>query len=95
MKPIPASTSMRSGLSPAGVSQLAGPDNATLLITHYQRLLDVITPDFVHVMAAGRILRTGGKDLALELEGRGYDWVDAGLEWNGRVDVVAPALGVV
>jgi Fe-S cluster assembly ATP-binding protein len=60
-----------------GVNQLATPDNATLLITHYQRLLDVITPDFVHVMAAGRILRTGGKELALELERSGYDWVDA------------------
>jgi Fe-S cluster assembly ATP-binding protein len=59
-----------------GVCQLAGPNNATLLITHYQRLLDAITPDFVHVMAAGRILRTGGKALALELEERGYDWVD-------------------
>jgi Fe-S cluster assembly ATP-binding protein len=59
-----------------GVNHLAGPDNATLLITHYQRLLDVITPDFVHVMAAGRILRTGGKELALALEERGYDWVD-------------------
>ncbi|APD48419.1 MULTISPECIES: Fe-S cluster assembly ATPase SufC [unclassified Synechococcus] len=59
-----------------GVNQLATADNATLLITHYQRLLDVITPDYVHVMAAGRILRTGGKELALELEERGYDWVD-------------------
>ncbi len=62
-----------------GVCQLAGPNNATLLITHYQRLLDAITPDFVHVMAAGRLLRTGGKELALELEERGYDWVDAEL----------------
>ena len=62
-----------------GVNHLASADNATLLITHYQRLLDVITPDFVHVMAAGRILRTGGKELALELEERGYDWVDAEL----------------
>ena len=59
-----------------GVNHLAGPDNATLLVTHYQRLLDLITPDYVHVMAAGRILRTGGKDLALELERDGYDWVD-------------------
>lgn len=59
-----------------GVNQLANADNATLLITHYQRLLDAITPDYVHVMAAGRILRTGGKELALELEERGYDWVD-------------------
>jgi len=62
-----------------GVNQLAGPDTSTLLITHYQRLLDAIVPDFVHVMAAGRILRTGGKELALELEERGYDWVDAEL----------------
>jgi len=60
-----------------GVNQLASPENATLLITHYQRLLDVITPDYVHVMAAGRIVRTGGRELALELEERGYDWLDA------------------
>jgi Fe-S cluster assembly ATP-binding protein len=60
-----------------GVNQLATADNATLLITHYQRLLDVITPDFVHVMASGRLLRTGGPELALELEERGYDWLDA------------------
>ena len=59
-----------------GVNQLARPDNAILLITHYQRLLDLITPDYVHVMAAGRILRTGDKALALELERTGYDWVD-------------------
>jgi Fe-S cluster assembly ATP-binding protein len=72
-----------------GVCQLAGPNNATLLITHYQRLLDAITPDFVHVMAAGRILRTGGKELALELERRGYDWVDeelAGLQAAAPVE---------
>ena len=60
-----------------GVNHLAGPDNATLLITHYQRLLDAITPQFVHVMAHGRSRRTGGPELALELERRGYDWVDA------------------
>ncbi|MCP9810092.1 Fe-S cluster assembly ATPase SufC [Cyanobium sp. HWJ4-Hawea] len=60
----------------AGVNQLATADNATLLVTHYQRLLDLITPDYVHVMAAGRILRTGPKELALELERDGYDWVD-------------------
>ena len=71
----------------AGVNHLAGPDNATLLITHYQRLLDVITPDFVHVMAAGRILRTGGKELALELEERGYDWVDEELARQQRIPV--------
>jgi Fe-S cluster assembly ATP-binding protein len=58
-----------------GVNHLTNPENATILITHYQRLLNYIEPDFVHVMAAGRILRTGGKELALELEKRGYDWV--------------------
>ncbi|MBD2513580.1 Fe-S cluster assembly ATPase SufC [Nostoc sp. FACHB-973] len=58
-----------------GVNQLASPENATILITHYQRLLDYIVPDFVHVMANGRILTSGGKELALELESRGYDWV--------------------
>ena len=60
----------------AGVNHLATPDNATLLITHYQRLLDLITPDYVHVMAAGRILRSGGPALAEALERTGYDWVD-------------------
>jgi len=58
-----------------GVNQLARPDNATLLITHYQRLLNYIVPDFVHVMGGGRILTTGTKELALELESRGYEWV--------------------
>jgi Fe-S cluster assembly ATP-binding protein len=58
-----------------GVNQLTSPENATILITHYQRLLNYIQPDFVHVMANGRILMSGGKELALELESRGYDWV--------------------
>ncbi|MDB9538198.1 Fe-S cluster assembly ATPase SufC [Anabaenopsis tanganyikae CS-531] len=58
-----------------GVNQLTSPENATIMITHYQRLLNYIVPDFVHVMARGRILTSGGKDLALELETRGYDWV--------------------
>jgi Fe-S cluster assembly ATP-binding protein len=58
-----------------GVNQLTRPDNATLLITHYQRLLDYIVPDYVHVMARGQILTTGGKELALELEAKGYDWI--------------------
>ena len=57
-----------------GVNQLAKPDNAILMITHYQRLLDYIIPDFIHVMQGGRILTSGGKELALELEERGYDW---------------------
>jgi ABC-type transport system involved in Fe-S cluster assembly, ATPase component len=67
----------------SGVNQLSSPDTASILITHYQRLLDEITPDYVHVMAAGRILRTGGKELALELEQIGYDWVDAQLAAEG------------
>lgn len=58
-----------------GVNHLANPDNSIIMITHYQRLLNYIQPDFVHVMEAGRILTTGGKELALELEDRGYDWV--------------------
>jgi Fe-S cluster assembly ATP-binding protein len=58
-----------------GVNQLRGPNLGILLITHYQRLLNYITPDFVHVMAQGRIVRSGGKELALELEAKGYDWL--------------------
>jgi len=58
-----------------GVNQLRTSDNAILMITHYQRLLDYIVPDFVHVMEGGRILTTGGKELAFELEARGYEWV--------------------
>jgi Fe-S cluster assembly ATP-binding protein len=58
-----------------GVNQLASPENATIMITHYQRLLNYIVPDYVHVMANGRILTSGGKELALKLESRGYDWV--------------------
>ena len=61
----------------AGVNQVATADRAIVMVTHYQRLLDHIQPDFVHVMAAGRILKTGGKELALELEERGYDWIKA------------------
>jgi len=58
-----------------GVNTLKRPDNATLLITHYQRLLDHIVPDFVHVLWDGRIVKSGGKELALELEEKGYDWL--------------------
>ena len=60
-----------------GVNQLSNKDNAIVLVTHYQRLLNYIVPDFVHVMETGRIIKTGGKELALELESRGYDWVGA------------------
>jgi Fe-S cluster assembly ATP-binding protein len=60
-----------------GVNKLSSADNAIVLVTHYQRMLNYIVPDFVHVMRAGRIVKTGGKELALELEMRGYDWVGA------------------
>jgi len=60
-----------------GVNQLLTPDNAVVMVTHYQRLLNYIVPDYVHVMSAGRIVKTGGKELALELEERGYDWLKA------------------
>ena len=59
----------------SGVNQLKTKENATIVITHYQRLLDYIKPDFVHVLYHGRIVRTGGPELALELEERGYDWI--------------------
>jgi Fe-S cluster assembly ATP-binding protein len=59
----------------AGVNHLRRPDNAILLVTHYQRLLNYIVPDFVHVLYKGRIVRSGGKELALELEEKGYDWI--------------------
>lgn len=58
-----------------GVNNLKSPDNATIVITHYQRLLDYIIPDYVHILFKGRIVRTGGKELALLLEEKGYDWV--------------------
>ena len=60
-----------------GVNQIANKDNATILVTHYQRLLDYVVPDFVHIMQSGSIVLTGGKELALELETRGYDWITA------------------
>jgi len=69
-----------------GVNQLAHKDNAIVLVTHYQRLLNYIVPDYVHVMDAGRIVKTGGKELALELEARGYDWVGAEVKANARVN---------
>ncbi len=61
----------------AGVNQLRSPERAMVLVTHYQRLLDYIVPDVVHVLLDGRIVRSGGKDLALELEKKGYEWLEA------------------
>ena len=63
----------------AGVNKLRRPDRSTIVVTHYQRLLNYIVPDFVHVLVEGRIARSGGKELALELEERGYDWVLEGV----------------
>ncbi len=61
-----------------GVNRLKTKDNATIVITHYQRLLDYIVPDYVHVLYKGKIVKTGGKELALELEEKGYDWLTKG-----------------
>ena len=58
-----------------GVNRMRNPDRGILVITHYQRLLEYIVPDYVHVMSEGKIIRTAGKELALELEERGYDWI--------------------
>jgi Fe-S cluster assembly ATP-binding protein len=65
-----------------GVNKLRRPENATIVITHYQRLLDYIIPDFVHVLFDGRIVKSGGKELAIELEEKGYEWIrkEAGIE---------------
>lgn len=63
-----------------GVNKLKSKDNASIVITHYQRLLDYIVPDFVHVLYDGRIVKSGGKELALELEEKGYDWIKKELE---------------
>jgi len=65
-----------------GVNKLKRPDNASIVITHYQRLLEYIVPDFVHVLYDGRIVKTGGKELAMELEEKGYDWIKKEVEEN-------------
>lgn len=63
-----------------GVNQLRSPNNAMILVTHYQRILDYITPDYVHVLLEGRIVRSGGSELALELETKGYEWIKDAVE---------------
>ena len=60
-----------------GVNAMRSPDRAFIVVTHYQRLLNYIVPDFVHVLSGGKIVKSGGKELALELEARGYGWIDA------------------
>jgi Fe-S cluster assembly ATP-binding protein len=57
------------------VNNLRGPDRAFVVVTHYQRILNYVTPDRVHVLAGGRVVKSGGKELALELEEKGYDWL--------------------
>ena len=58
-----------------GVNALRSPENATIVVTHYQRLLDYIIPDYVHVLYQGKIVKSAGKELAFELEEKGYDWI--------------------
>src|SRR5207302_8768716 len=70
-----------------GVNKLHRPDKAVILVTHYQRLLNYIVPDFVHVLSGGRIVKEGGKELALELEEKGYDWLKSA---NSKVVAGAP-----
>jgi Fe-S cluster assembly ATP-binding protein len=68
-----------------GVNALRSPERAAIVITHYQRLLDYVVPDFVHVLADGRIARSGGRELALELEAKGYGWLE-----DAPAEAVAP-----
>jgi Fe-S cluster assembly ATP-binding protein len=68
-----------------GVNSLRGPERAVILVTHYQRLLDYITPDYVHVLAGGRIVKSGDRRLALELEERGYGWIETQAGANAGV----------
>jgi Fe-S cluster assembly ATP-binding protein len=64
----------------AGVNAMRHPDRAIIVVTHYQRLLDYIVPDYVHVLSGGRIVKSGGKELALELEKKGYSWIESGAQ---------------
>jgi Fe-S cluster assembly ATP-binding protein len=73
-----------------GVNALRSPQRAMLVITHYQRLLDYIVPDVVHVMVGGRIVLSGGRDLALELEKKGYAWIESQVKSGRPVEAVAP-----
>jgi Fe-S cluster assembly ATP-binding protein len=63
-----------------GVNAMRSPDRAIIVVTHYQRLLDYIVPDYVHVLSGGRIVKSGGKELALELERKGYGWIETGAQ---------------
>ena len=72
-----------------GINQLRSPDNAIILVTHYQRILDYITPDFVHVLLDGRIVQSGGPELAHQLEAQGYDWLKESQDQPDLVDAGA------
>ena len=67
-----------------GVNAMRSPDRAIIVVTHYQRLLDYIVPDYVHVLSGGRIVKSGGKELALELEAKGYGWIETGASRSER-----------
>jgi Fe-S cluster assembly ATP-binding protein len=73
-----------------GVNKLKTAENAIILVTHYQRLLNYIVPDYVHVLAGGQIVKEGGKELALELEEKGYDWIKGQVKAGGSVTSAAP-----
>ena len=73
-----------------GVNKLKNSENAIILVTHYQRLLNYIVPDYVHVLSGGRIVREGGKELALELEEKGYDWIKTQAAANGSAAQASP-----
>ena len=83
-RPTRASTSTRCKVVADGVNALRSPERAIVVVTHYQRLLNYIVPDFVHVLSDGRIVKSGGKELALELEAKGYGWLEAGVRWPGH-----------
>lgn len=70
-----------------GVNKLRGPSRAIVIVTHYQRILNYITPDFVHVLIDGRMVRSGGRELALEIEAKGYEWIKEAIESGEQVSV--------
>ncbi len=76
-----------------GVNKLRSPENAIVLVTHYQRLLNYIVPDYVHVLSGGRIVKSGGKELALELEEKGYDWIKGNGASANKTSLTAAPLG--
>jgi Fe-S cluster assembly ATP-binding protein len=70
-----------------GVNEFRGPSKAIVLVTHYQRILNYITPDHVHVLIDGRIVKSGGRELALELEAKGYEWIKEAVQSSREISV--------